>query len=224
MTSESGQMSRRPVIGLSVHVESNQYRCRLEYAEAIVQAGGTPLMLPLIEAAIPAYLELCDGFITTGGDDPIMESFGETTHPKARVIENQRQGFELALLDHLAETAHPLLAICLGMQLFTLHAGGGLDQCLPETLATADDHWDGVEHEVDGLLGNGVVHSHHRQAITDPGRLEVTARADDGVIEAVQDPLHHHRHGVQWHPERTRNDQLGQALFTQLVAACAPRG
>ena len=93
-----------------------------------------------------------------------------------------------------------------------------------ETLETADDHWDGVEHEVDGLLGSGVVHSHHRQAITDPGRLEVTARADDGVIEAVQDPLHHHRHGVQWHPERTRNDQLGQALFTQLVAACAPRG
>ena len=86
MTSEPGQMSRRPVIGLSVHMESTQYRCRIEYAEAIEQAGGTPLMLPLIEAAIPRYLHLCDGFVTTGGDDPIMESFGSATHPEAQVI------------------------------------------------------------------------------------------------------------------------------------------
>ena len=53
---------------------------RIEYADAIEQAGGTPLMLPLIDAAIPRYLELRDGFVTTGGDDPIMESFGCATH------------------------------------------------------------------------------------------------------------------------------------------------
>lgn len=224
MNAAAGEVSRRPVIGLSVHMESTQYRCRIEYADAIEQAGGTPLMLPLIDAAIPRYLELCDGFVTTGGDDPIMESFGCATHSEVRVIERQRQVFELALLDHLTETPHPLLAICLGMQLFTLHAGGALDQHLPDTLATADDHWDGKEHEVAGRLGTGVVHSHHRQAITDPGRLEVTARAHDGVIEAVRDPRHHHRHGVQWHPERTSGGQLGQDLFTGLVTACTAGG
>ncbi|MAJ46420.1 MAG: hypothetical protein CBC35_03780 [Planctomycetes bacterium TMED75] len=221
MSAAAGDVIRRPVIGLSVHMESTQYRCRIEYAEAIEQAGGTPLMLPLIEAAIPRYLHLCDGFVTTGGDDPIMESFGSATHPEAQVIERRRQEFEVALLDQLVETPHPLLAICLGMQLFTLHAGGALDQHLPDSLPTADEHWDGREHEVTGLLGTGVVHSHHRQAITDPGRLEVTARAHDGVIEAVRDPLHHHRHGVQWHPERTKGTRLGTALFTGLVAACS---
>ena len=177
-------------------------------------------MLPLVESAIPDFLMACDGFVTTGGDDPIMEPFGEPTHPRALAIDPARQAFELSLLDHLQKAPHPLLAICLGMQLFALHAGGRLDQHLPDSLDSASDHWNGSEHEVQGSIGSGLVHSHHRQAIIQPGRLEVTARAHDEVIEAVHDPNHAHRHGVQWHPERTQAKNLGQALFDQLVRAC----
>lgn len=213
----------RPVVGLTVHQESGQFRCRESYARAVERAGAIPLLLPNVESALPEYLDLCDGFVTTGGDDPIMEEFGIPTHPKATTIDAERQSFELALLGHLETTDHPLLAICLGMQLLALHAGGSLDQHLPDSLASADEHWDGHEHPIEGAIGTGLVHSHHRQAITDPGSLVVTARAPDGVIEAVRDERHPHRHGVQWHPERTEDSLLGQRLFDELVAACPPR-
>ena len=212
--------NHRPIIGLTVHMESEQYRCRVSYAKAIERSGAVALLLPAIESAIPEYLQICDGFVTTGGDDPVMESFGVATHPMATPIDPRRQAFELELLRQLDRQPHPLLAICLGMQLFALHSGGALNQHLPDSLPSAEDHWDGSEHAVDGLLGTGVVHSHHRQAITDPGSLEVTAQAPDGVIEGVRDGRHLHRHGVQWHPERTRDPALGQTLFDQLVVAC----
>ena len=217
---KSTRGDRRPIIGVTVHLESQQHRCRVAYTRAIQRAGGVALLIPLVESAIPDYLRICDGFVTTGGDDPIMEPFGEATHPMANTIDPERQSFELELLRQLDSASHPLLAICLGMQLFALHSGGTLDQYLPGSLATAAEHWDGYEHSVEGSLGAGLVHSHHRQAIRDPGHLEITAIAPDGVIEAVRDSQHPHRHGVQWHPERTRDSQLGQALFDQLVEAC----
>jgi putative glutamine amidotransferase len=103
-----------------------------------------------------------------------------------------------------------------------LHAGGVLDQHLPDTLATAADHWERTEHAVDGLLGTGQVHSHHRQAITDPGRMRIVARAHDGVIEAVDLPPEETRSlylGVQWHPERTADEHLGRDIIWRLVDA-----
>ena len=67
------------------------------------------------------------------------------------------------------------------------------------------------------LVRAGVVHSHHHQAMTSAGSLTVVATSDDGVIEAVQDVNRLWYIGVQWHPERTEDVQLGQGLFTQLV-------
>lgn len=209
----------RPVIGITVHVEDNEYRSRTAYADAVEQAGGIPLLLPCSTQSIPTYLRCCDAFVTSGGDDPNMEAFGEPTHANAKPIDHRRQEFELELLRQLEQTKHPLLAICLGMQLMALAADGTLDQHLPDTLPTAEDHWSGREHPIAGQIGTGAVHSHHRQAVSDPGRLEVIAHAPDGVIEAIQDPQHPHRIGVQWHPERTTDQQLGIGLFERLADA-----
>ena len=216
----------RPRIGITVDVDEQAYRCRFPYAEMVHAAGGTPLLLPCVIESIPDYLDCCDGFVTTGGDDPDMTGFGIENHPKTTLIHPRRQAFELALLDSLESTSHPLLAICLGMQLMCLHAGGTLEQHLPETLETADRHWDGGHHPVTGRLGTRDVHSHHRQAISDAGRLDVIGVAPDGVIEAVADPDLPARIGVQWHPERTDCPELGAGLFRQLTlqAAVACRG
>lgn len=209
----------RPWIGITVSVGGDEYRSRIAYARAVANAGAVPILLPCSTESIPEYLSCCDGFVTTGGDDPNMEAFGDTTHEKAKLIDPLRQEFEVALLRHLEETDHPLLAICLGMQLLTLCAGGKLDQFLPETLPTAELHWNGREHTIEGALGCGTVHSNHRQAMSDAGRLEIVARAPDGIIEAVQDPERPFRIGVQWHPERTDEETLGALLFEQLARA-----
>lgn len=208
-------------IGITVDIDANAYTSRHGYADMVVRAGGVPLLLPCHVEAIPEYLACCDAFVTTGGDDPDMEPFGVANHPKAKLIDPRRQAFERELLQQLDRTDHPLLAICLGMQLMALEAGGTLDQHLPDTLESASLHWDGQTHPVDGPLGSGEVFSHHRQAITDPGALEVVARAPDGVIEAVVAPERPARLGVQWHPERTTCALLGLALFEQLTESAA---
>lgn len=214
----------RPVIGMTTDMEDDRLTVRSHYARIVHEEGGVPMLLPPIVALAERYVAQCDGVILTGGDDPIMEQWGVATHPQAKKIHPDRQAFELALLDALdRSSSRPVLGVCLGMQLMGLRAGGTLDQFLPETLATAGDHWDRKPHAVRGELGEGVVLSHHRQALTDAGRLRVVATAPDGVIEAVDDPARRFYLGVQWHPERTEDEALGRGIIRRLVAA-ARRG
>ena len=215
MTAET----RRPIVGVTVNLEEGQYRSRDQYANAIWKAGGTPVLLTCLTNSIPHYLELCDAFVTTGGDDPDTTMFGSTPHPKAKLIDPARQEFEPTLLKSLEATSHPLLAICLGMQLFCLAQGGTLEQHLPDVLESADEHWGGCSHLISGVMGEGTVHSHHKQAMSSAGSLEIIAHSHDGVIEAVRDSKLPSRVGVQWHPERTTEHQFGQALFEALVGS-----
>ena len=208
-----------PIIGITADISSEKFQVGTLYARMIERAGGVPVILPCVSALADELLALCQGVVLSGGDDPIMTGWGLATHPKARPVHPDRQAFELALLAALdAQPAKPALGVCLGMQLMGLHAGGALDQHLPDSLASAAMHWDQGSHSIDGELGHGVVHSHHRQALTDGGSLTIVARAPDGVIEAVQRfdrPAMYL--GVQWHPERTEEKQLGFSLFDRLV-------
>lgn len=210
-----------PIIGISPDREGDRYQCAAGYARSVARAGGTPFLLTHDPQHIPSYIDICHGFILTGGDDPAMEEpWGIATHPEAKPIHPDRQRFELALLAALDEVPEsPLFGICLGMQLMTLHAGGELDQFLPDSIPTAADHWDRKPHPILGTLGEGIVMSHHRQAMRTPGRLNIVARAHDDVIEAVRDPDRPFSLGVQWHPERTDEPQFGQDLFNQFVEA-----
>ncbi len=209
----------RPVVGITCDVTDEKLDVRRTYARAVVRAGGVPVYLDPSVDLIPEYLRLCDGFVLTGGDDPRMELFGEATHPSVTPIHADRQSFEFALIEAADQHERALLGVCLGMQLMGLYAHGALDQFLPDVLPTAHEHWNRVTHTIEGSLGRGVVHSHHRQALRDAGSLEVIARAHDGVIEAVRDASRPWWVGVQWHPERTDDAQLGQGLFDGLVRA-----
>ncbi|MHC5113370.1 MAG: gamma-glutamyl-gamma-aminobutyrate hydrolase family protein [Planctomycetota bacterium] len=213
--------TQRPVIGITPDVEGEKLKVGRAYARAVQRAGGVPLVLATELGAVDDYVRLCDGFILSGGDDPDMTQWGIAMHPKAKAIDPGRQAFEWALLDTLAaRRERGVLGVCLGMQLMALHGGGELDQHLPDTLATAADHWDHGTHPVHGELGEGVVRSHHRQAITEPGRLRVVATAHDGVIEAVRDEARPFYLGVQWHPECTEQEHLGFELVRALVESC----
>ncbi len=200
----------------------------LAYAEMVMTAGGVPVMLPPVEGLVDAHIALCDAFVLTGGDDPRTEPFGEPTHPAAVLVRPERQAYETRLLRTLAEKhpEKPVLGVCLGMQMMALVAGGSLDQHMPETMgeAAAARHRHNAEHGIVSTCellpsAGGVVTSHHRQCVTDPGSLRIAARADDGggVIEAIVDPARPFYLGVQWHPERTADAGLGVELFKSLI-------
>ncbi|MHC4908302.1 MAG: gamma-glutamyl-gamma-aminobutyrate hydrolase family protein [Planctomycetota bacterium] len=211
---------RRPRIGITVDAEPTRFTVGRGYSRHVLAAGGLPVLLPPVPDHVCDLLAMIDGVVFTGGDDPRMEDWGVPTHPAATPIDAERQAFERGLLAAIGDRpAMPVLGVCLGMQLMGLEAGGMLDQHLPDTLASADEHWGKLEHAVEGALGSGIVCSHHRQAITDPGRLDVAATAPDGVIEAIRDPRRAFYVGVQWHPERTDDPRLGRSLFEELVAA-----
>jgi putative glutamine amidotransferase len=221
----------RPIVGITCDTATKPggrivHESPRDYAGAVDRAGGIPLLLPHATEHLPAYLSLCHAFVMTGGNDPATEPFGRPTHPAADVIDPARQRFETELLNRLGATDHPVLGICLGMQLMALHHGGRLDQHLPDSsdAVTVERHADGdhaIEPTFDGhplLQSRAVVHSHHHQAVADAGSMRVVAVCpDDQIVEAIDLPGPRYYLGVQWHPERTEASDVGDSLFEALV-------
>ena len=235
----------RPIIGITLDNRDNaaasgRYEVGVGYSQAVAEAGGLPVLLPheVAPDAVAGYVQRCDGFILTGGVDPDTAALPRKwpghapLHPQARRMDPTRQAFELALLDEVGRVKPQaaVLGVCLGMQLMALAAGGTLHQYLPGShpADVVDRHRDG-EHAVscdtsDSVLprGAGVIRSNHHQAVADAGALRVVASAEDGIIEALDDPERRFWLGVQWHPERSDagdGGPFGRRLIHRLVAA-----
>ncbi len=219
--------ARRPNIGITPDLVSEEgsaepstYRLKTAYAEAVVRAGGLPLVLPYAEdhACIDSYLDRISGLVVTGGHfDVSPELYGETARPGLGVLKESRTAFEAALVRGALQRSVPLLGICGGMQLLNVIAGGTLIQDIAREVARASEHEQKhdrsrPQHPVDvqegtllaELLGKGqlMVNSTHHQAVSKPGKdVVVSAVATDGVIEAIELRSHSFALGVQWHPE-----------------------
>jgi len=194
-----------------------------EYAEAVRRAGGEPVFVPIPSetAPVPVLADRADGLLLPGGGDLDAEALGEPLHPSARPVPRRRWRADLALLAEADRRGMPVLGICLGMQEMAVHRGGRIVQHLPDEPAALLDHgragrprlWHPVEVASGTLLaallgerasaGPLLVNSRHHQAVRDPGReMRISARAPDGVIEAVEDGRGGRFFlGVQWHPE-----------------------
>lgn len=222
-------------------------RCNADYLRCIADAGGVPVLLAPVPALARLYVESLDGFVFTGGPDinperlPCQHPAHEELHECAKPMHALRQEFELALLEALKEQApgRPVLGICLGMQMMGVHAGSRLIQHLPDILGeeAARQHKDGL-HSIEPC-GNGCplhlpsdassrkVTSSHHQAVDPAACLRVAAVAREktpggqpfALVEALWDPQRAWYVGVQWHPERTKDPELGAGVFRQLIAA-----
>ncbi len=191
------------------------------------------VLLPAQADQAVGYARLCDGFLFSGGMDPDVREFGQPLYPRARLIHPDRQAFELALLEAIRKNGKPALGVCLGMQMMALYAGGRLDQYMPETHPDAAIHQDNRRHDITvtvtgSVLGAtagsslGSVVSYHQQCVDHAGHMRVIARAPDGVVEAIDNPDRDFYVGVQWHPERSEDDNaLNQGLIARLVEAAA---
>lgn len=215
----------------------------LDYAEAIAQAGGIPLVLaPVLPPA--HFLDSLDGILLTGGGDIAPHRYGASViHPATYGISDQRDEFEIALVRAALAADIPLLAICRGMQILNVALGGTLIQHIPDAIRGALNHRQqelGIPsgepaHPViiqpDSLLARTVgtthlmVNSYHHQAVAELAPpLLPTATAPDGVIEAAEVPQATFVLAVQWHPERLyQRYPAHQALFTALVDAAQRR-
>ncbi len=218
-----------------------------KYLRAVRQAGAVPVpvSLQLSAAGLAQLAETLDGLVLSGSPADVDPShFGAPRAAECNESDPDRERIDFALLDHAFAEHKPVLAICYGIQSLNVHLGGTLLQHIPKALGTGIDHdWDDEQpgapdalhdaqfepgSQLAQLAGStrAVVNTSHHQSVLEPGRgLRVTARADDGVIEAVEwTGDSNWVVGVQWHPERmATRDALAQSLFRGLVTAAAAR-
>lgn len=232
-------MSPRPVIliGTDAHLEAGASKPRegvySAYVDSVIEAGGLPLILPARVELLDESLALADGIVLPGGDDFDPRHYDEAKNGSVEpYLAESRVERDFAVLRRWFERDRPLLGICGGMQLMNVAFGGSMIQDLGDKNPTHRDPGAPVapRHPVEVEAGSqlnritGVtrfeVNSRHHQAlgrIGDP--LRVTARAPDGVVEAIEAPTRKFFLGVQWHPE-TEVTPEAKALFKQLVDAC----
>lgn len=206
-------------VGINTHVdEEGRYRLDPRYVEMIRAAGAEPVILPLRPS-----LDGLDGLLLTGGDDIRPRRWGESIHPKARLLHPAKERSDFALAAEAQRRGMPILAVCYGMQLVNVSRGGSLIQHLPGH-ATRKAHGVRIEPgtRLAGLLGGAArVNSSHHQAVGRIGRgLRVAARAPDGTVEAVEATSGAFLVGVQWHPERMAGSAGQRRLAAAFVRAC----
>jgi putative glutamine amidotransferase len=207
--------------------------CDHRYAEAVKDAGGHPVLLPIAyrKVTLRRYLEGIDGLVIVGGDDVDPRLYGEEPLPTTHVIFQQRTTFETWLYRAGKERRLPIFGICYGMQLINVLEGGTLHQELPPRRNLPRiDHVGKRRHRhrvrilsatrmsASAAMSRAMVATEHHQAVRDlaPGFIPC-AVADDGVIEAIENPDLPHILAVQWHPERTRASQLTRRLFRSFI-------
>ena len=217
--------SSRPRIGITADIARDEHgrarhQVRATYIDAVIAAGGLPIILPADANLRAELIAAVDGVIIIGGDDVDTRPLGIPLHPQAKVMDAARQTADFALLKQLDATPEmPVLGICLGMQLMGIHHGAELIQHLGDQLPDSDRHRNDYQHMVTSALGDGLVASSHHQALGSAAHLEVIGVSDDGVIEAIRDAARPFYVGVQWHPERTEDKTMGLGVIRRLVDA-----
>lgn len=236
--------SRKPRIGITCDVGDRPeglHRLRREYVEAIFDLGGLPLLLPALpdvgEREVSGLADPLDGVLISGGGHDVDPShYGES--PLCELPLNPlRTHFELLLAQEAVRREIPTLGVCGGCQVLNVAAGGTLYQDLPRQVPGALPHRAdrSARHEVAveprSLLGEILhrrrlkVNTSHHQAIKEVGPgFQVSARAPDGVIEAIErrKPF---VLGVQWHPENLyRTDRAAIELLRAFLRAASNFG
>ena len=216
-----------------------------DYAEALVAAGGVPVHLGLIPDAeyVRSAMEGLDGLLLPGADcDPDPVLYGEEPRPGLRRVVPDKDATDLMALAAAEDMGIPVLGICYGMQIINVFRGGSLIQDIASEVDEPLKHDQGEplgrpSHHITVTDGSVIeriakatvmsdrvrVNSHHHQSVKKPGRgLTVTARSDDGIVEAIED-MSDERFmlGVEWHPELMwKTDVFNSMIFETFVVKC----
>lgn len=171
-----------------------------------------------------------DGLMLCGGRDIDSSRYGQSPHSQAEPPDKLRDDLEERLLSAAIDADLPFLGICRGAQILNVNRGGNLIQHLPDVVGdnryqlgnaqfTPADVLVEENSILVSLVGKKVSNAalYHHQAIDELGKgLKITARTEDGIIEAVELTDHPFGVAVQWHPEQTLDDLR---IFEGLIEA-----
>lgn len=209
------------------------------YIHALEKAGLTPILLAyeLTENDLNRILPTLSGVLFTGGPDVEPARYGHERLDVCGPNQPVRDEAELLVFKKAYAAELPILGICRGIQLINVALGGTLIQDLPshcgETHVQSNKELPPCHHgviiEPDSLLSalcpelRATVNSYHHQAVDRLGRdLRLIAVNETGrVNEAVESTGDSFLLAVQWHPERTTDeDDLSAAIFSRFAEAC----
>lgn len=241
----------RPVIGIPCLAYADAWFPKMHgnavsYLRAIEAAGGVPLLIHLTgnEDVLDRLYRQIDGLLLAGGEDVDPARYGAVPHPKLGQPDVEQDDVEIALTRRAVGDGKPVLAICRGIQLLNVALGGTLYQDIPSEISHALNHSDSTERQDMSYLAHPIaiepgsylaellgatevmVNTLHHQALRDVSlALKVTARAPDGVVEAVEAALPGWIMGVQCHPEMLwdRTDRRWARVFYAFVQAAGER-
>jgi gamma-glutamyl-gamma-aminobutyrate hydrolase PuuD len=226
----------RPVVGITTYVTPARWSyweleaalVPAEYVRAVERAGGRPLLVPPSAEGVDETLDALNGILFSGGSDLDPDLYGQEAHAETFGVVEERDRAELALLEGALARDMPVLAVCRGSQVLNVALGGDLVQHLPDVVGDEKHkHTPGTfaEHDVRVEAGSRVgtllgerapVKSHHHQGFGRLGKgLTAVAWADDGTLEAVEDPSRRFAVGVLWHPEAGEDARLFEELVRQ---------
>lgn len=209
---------------------------RTNYLTSISEAGGLPFLVPMM-ASVDDYrqiAETADGFFFAGGIDIRPSLYREKTLPECGEIDDERDRSEFTALEEIKKTGKPVFGVCRGIQVLNVFCGGTLWQDIPSQCngsvihsqkESVTERTHDVTIEKGSLLYDILekdrisVNSFHHQAVKETP-ITASARAEDGIIEAIEDAEHRFFLGVQWHPEHTFYvDDESKKLFSAFVSA-----
>lgn len=233
----------KPIIGINADFRAAAHNqpafsyVAAGYYDAIARAGGIPVILTPAtdQQGLSQLLDHLDGTLLISGADLDPRNDGFMLHSTTKTMDPRRESFDRRLAYEIAERRMPVLAIGVGMQLLNVACGGNLFLHLPEDLPSALPHRDTQDAahrhsliiEPNSLIGRVYgegeirVTSRHHMAIDDvaPG-FRVTARCQDGVIEAIEsEMIDWFAIGTQFHPECGYASALDVRIFEEFIEA-----
>lgn len=230
----------RKIIGVMPLYDDEKESCWMlpGYMNMLEEQGAIPLMLPLTAnpEALDYFLEICGGFLLTGGHDVSPEVYGAERSALCGPCCALRDRMETYILHKAVEQDKSVLGICRGIQLMNAAFGGTLYQDLPAEYGSPVEHhmeppYNRAVHRVSLMPGGPLfamlgkeeigVNSYHHQAIRalSPHFHEM-ARSEDGLVEGIYMPDRTFLMGVQWHPEFSyRSDENSRKLIGAFVAS-----
>lgn len=232
---------RKPIIALTPLVDQEQESVWMlpGYLEGIIEAGGIPVMLPLIKEMdeIKEVVQRFDGFIITGGHDVDPKLYHEEKKDYCGALCKERDEMEMVLIPEIIKQDKPMMGICRGYQIINVCLGGSLYQDLDKEYKLTEVHrqlapYDQPSHEVMILKETPLYHllesesmfvnSCHHQAIKElSSQLLPMAYSSEKLVEAFYMPNHHYIVGYQWHPEMIYKKSVeNKKIFKDFIKVC----